>query len=245
MTLSIEEINRQLEEYPHDLTAWEKWLSYTRRHNLPQDKYIDYLKNLGIVTEIDKYFWKIVSKSMSMLGGLSNYDLKLISIWLNSKYNRLSELSHFRSPSLNFLTIEGPHSIVIDYIPPTLISLHLVDFKSLIFEDSVDLSQLESLDIGIDGLVSNFDMISTAKNLSGLFIGKKSNIDGTLQLSDFPKLRTLQLFNNTILHSIGNSSSLVGLNYAHSPNTLNILMDRVSEGWYPNLEHPIKGKNKQ
>lgn len=239
MSLSIEEIELQLEEYPHDLSAWKEWLAYRRRFHLPQDRYKQYLREIECLsTDFLGYEWWIDnSKDLNILSGLCSgiKTLNLSSLDMESTEG----ITDFIAPNLNTLLITGPVNIELTRVYPRL---YLYSCK-IRFADTVDLSSIEDLILD-DTQFEDKEVIYKAYNLKNLTVYRPPNFN--IQLDLFKNLTYLWIASTDhqdYLKNMGSSDTLLAIDLRIPGSYL--LENLVDNGWYPNLEHPIKGKNKR
>ena len=231
-TLSLEEIELQLEENPDDLTVWREWLSYCRRHDLPQDRYIEYLEKEGILKTY-KHTWEIFKgKSLDILRRVVT--TKTIALQLfNSELESISGLEEFIAPKLEHLVLKQITKVEITAFPKYVWAIN----SKLVFSDTADFSKLITLHLN-KVEIENIDKIYEAENLENLILEDISRPD--IQISRFKNLVHLSVDNPDILKKLGTSDTVTSIHAAK-----NRLTGLVNNGWYPNLEFPIKGINNQ
>ena len=240
MTLSIEEIELQLEEHPHDLSVWREWLAYCRRHNLPQNRYKKYLTEYGFLSrDFFECNWLIDnSKDLNILGGLySNIRTLTIS---STGMESTEGIEGFVAPNLKTLYINGSINLKITKLYPIL-WLHRCKIE---FADNIDFTVLNTLCLD-QTRIENEEVLYKAFKLSKLIIYKIPNCN--IQLDRFKGLTHLSICLDIDpkyeLEKMGNSDTLLEIELKASGYSL--LEKLISNGWYPNLEHPMKGKNKR
>lgn len=231
MTLSIEEIELHLEERPHDLTVWREWLAYTRRHDIPHDRYIAYLRKEGFLNkDIQESLWIIErGNNLEFLRGVISEEPELISIFGPGLYSTQG-IEDFIAPNLTKLVMQEVDSLELTKGFP-----NIAIFDSTInLSDAADLSNLYSLSID-NTSITNLDKLYEAVNLTKIIV-RQCKLD--IQISRFKKLRSLA-GNPNILKDMGDSDTVERIFTTNSLHTLK------NKGWYPNLEYPFKGINKQ
>lgn len=231
MNLSLEEINRQLEEYPHDLTIWREWLVYTRRYDLPHDRYIDYLEKEGYLskTSRDRIWTMSKGKHLEVLCGVRTKKLRVLNIYGRDIESTVG-IEALIAPKLTDLTLQEVNNFEITKIFPKMTILD----SMVNFSDTADLNALTSLTLENTSIL-NIDRIYEAVNLVGLTI---QDTKSAFKITTFEKLRILSGTPNS-LKKMGNSDTV---EHIYTDYHLNHLMNK---GWYPNLEYPFKGKNKR
>ena len=235
MTLSIEEINRQLEEYPHDLSVWREYLSYCRRHDLSHDRYLDYLDNNALVI-LYKHTWYInKGKDLDVLSGVFTTDLESI-ILANLELESTKGLEDLIAPNFKELWIGSIQHIELTACPTIL---NLYD-NHITLSNTIDLTSLTKLQSS-NSQISNMDKIYDAINLEDLSVENVNTLNSRCfipKISKFKKLKNFSTGTTDELKQFGDSKSLISIrSYGVEP--------LVDKGWYPNLEYPIKGINKR
>ena len=237
MNLSLEEINLQLEERPHDLTVWREWLSYCRRHDLPHDRYIDYLEKEGIIKEDGRSrSWEIYrGKDLDLLRGVVAPDLELLLLSY-PEMESTEGIEDLIAVNLKATYIRNVRNLEVTKI---FSSFGMSDSK-IRFSDTVDPNVLTKLSLSDKVEIENLNVIYEALNLTTLTV---QDYDGSLglKLDKLKKLTTLNIFSldTEILKKLGDSLYLKHMRgYTVQCNEILKLM---KENWYPNLEFPVKG----
>ena len=267
MTLSIEEIELHLEENPHDLTVWREWLSYTHRYDLSQDRYLEYIKSLDVYFD-DKFgdeSWELLGmKNLDLFRGVYAPNLEFIKLHilkdgilrgiddliapnlneLEITRSRLTEISHSYSPLEEDISTYKVDSIILPHI--TALSLIDMSIYPLIQVPNLKYLTIEHFP------VADYTDIYNLKELETLSIWGQPKDSPPPKLEFLPKLRSITVNPKYAdnLDGMGDSNTLTNIQYYTSGGESKRVIETaihslVDKGWYPNLEYPMKGKNKQ
>lgn len=235
----------QLIDNPHDLNIWGDYLDYCCRHNLPQTAYIEYLRytrNLPVIENSN--CWNLNGfnlDDLQLLRGI--YSPTLDRIILNaSNLKSTAGLESLKAPGLVDLLIRDANNLVLTYLPNYL----SLNYSTIIIDHTVGILNLEVIDM-FRSKIADPPILYRARNLKTLSILES---DPTLlEISFFSNLKKVRCDNISDLIKLGDSISVTEILCHHDTrypgNECTRLQSLVSNGWYPNLEYPIKGKNKR
>lgn len=245
--VDLETLHMQLTEMPNDLAIWRAYLSYSNRMNLIPYKYFEFLNRSGIKTSaryrgcLDLVL-KNKIKDLDLLRNIFLPDITEIGIRYkdNDTVNSLSGLEDVLAPLLKSITLSSFNGNL-EHILPQVIRLTFYMSKVNI-APTIDILGIKELYF-FATTINNMEIFNKCSSLKVLLLQQHQR-PTELRLVNFPKLEKLFYDSDDILLQLGDSISIDAI-FFQNPASYNLLTDLVKKGWYPNLEHPIKGNNKR
>lgn len=239
--MDLEKIKYYLETDTTD--NWIDYLTYCRRYNRYPTKYEVYLKTLGFDYKITDSFWSISTLTdLSIFSACYAENLRELSV-SGRLIRSIEGIDRIICPNLESISIKRCPNLAIISFPRVSSISGLTISESKIPTHHIHSDSIKRI-IFYKCTIPDCRSIYNLTELIELDLSS-SKVEIPPRLSHFPNLRILNIQNTSSveIQKLGPSESLEY--FSCSLRLRDSLKDCIDRGWYPNLDYPFKGQNKQ